>query len=119
MKLDRLTSGACAALAVASLLSSGCSPASAASPASSAAVRSADGAAQRAMLDEHAATTQLMSAQVAGPAPKVGRSHLTAPEPDADDADDAVNDPTDQLGATKGARRSDGSRRGGHFGTSK
>lgn len=109
MKLDRLMSGVSAAIAVASLLACGCS---------STATRAANSAAQQAMLDERTATTQLMSAQVAGPAPKVGKSHVALEGLGADETDSA-SDTADELGAPKDARRSDGSRRGGHFGTSK
>lgn len=105
MKLDRLMSGVCAAAVVAVLLAcGGCA---------SSTTRAAASAAQQAALDEQTATTELMSAQLAGPAPKVGKSHLAV------DEDEDTSDAPDDLRAPKEARRSDGSRRGGHFGTSK
>jgi hypothetical protein len=69
------------------------------------------------------ATTQLMFADLASPAhpaPKVGKAHLVLGE-DVESRD-ATGEPSldaDDLGAPKEARRSDGSRRGGHFGTTK
>ena len=105
MKLDRLMSGASAAVAVAAAcLAFGCS---------SSATRAPNSAAQQAMLDERTATTELMSAQLAGPAPKVGKAHLAVED------EGNATDATEELSAPKEARRSDGSRRGGHFGTSK
>ncbi len=62
-------------------------------------------------------TTQLMSAQLAGPAPKVGKSHL-AVDPE-DDSAGSAGPAADALGAPKEARRSDRTRPGGHFGSSK
>jgi hypothetical protein len=100
MKLDRLLSGACAAV-VASLFVCGC--ASSTTPANS--------AAQLAALDGRTGTTELMSAQLAGPAPKVGKAHL--------DVEDTASGADDELTAPKEARGSDGSRRGGNFGSSK
>lgn len=99
MKLFAWTSGACAAVAIASLLC-GCSsaPRVAQSPAN---------------LSEATSTTQLMSAQLPAPTPKVGKSHLAV-----DDLVDAT-DVSDELSLSKEARRSDGTRRGGHFGTTK
>ncbi|CAN5705671.1 hypothetical protein BH11MYX4_BH11MYX4_56860 [soil metagenome] len=99
MKLVRLMSGACAAFAVASLL--GCSSSS------SLAAKSAQ---KPAALDERVATTELMSAQLAGPAPKVGKTHRVA---------DDESGESDELGAPKDGRPSDGSHRSGHFGTRK
>jgi len=102
MKLVRWMSGACVALAVASLL--GCSNSS------SLAAKSAQ---KQTALDERVATTELMSAQLAGPAPKVGKSHLAVD----DESDDTAT--SDELGAPKDGRPSDGSRCSGHFGTMK
>jgi len=102
MKLVAWTLGACAAVAVTGLL--GCS--------STPAVR----APQPASLNDAAGTTQLMSAELPAPAPRVGKSHLDV---DADDDSDIIDSSPDKLGAPKAPRRSDGSRRGGHFGTSK
>ena len=111
MKLERLVSGVCAAVAVASLLACGCSSSTAvAAPRA----RSANSAAQeQAALEGRIATTQLMSAQMAGPAPKVGKAHLTVEE-DTDAVDAA-----DELGAPKQARREGRARAHGHFGTTK
>jgi hypothetical protein len=95
MKLDRLVRVALVAVTV--VLGCACSTAV---PAVSAAAPSASG------------TTSLMSAQIAGPAPKVGKAHLAVDEADAIEA--ASNDD-----APKATRRSDGSRRGGGFGTTK
>ena len=103
MKLVRLMSGACAAFAVASLL--GCSSSS------SLAAKSAQ---KPAALDERVATTELMSAQLAGPAPKVGKTHRVA-----DDESGEAATTSDELGAPKDGRPSDGSHRSGHFGTRK
>jgi hypothetical protein len=103
MKLDRLTSSVCAAVAVASMLACGCS---------SSAARAAKSAQQQAALEGRTATTELMSAQLAGPAPKVGKAHLAVEEEDGTDA-------ADELGAPKEARRSESLRHGGHFGTIK
>jgi hypothetical protein len=72
-------------------------------------------------------TTQLMFAEVprpASPAPKVGKAHLVLGEDlDARDATStstsAAGVDSDELRAPKEARRSDGSRRGGHFGATK
>lgn len=60
-------------------------------------------------------TTNLMSAQMAGPAPKVGKAHLVVDDKESSSSvsDDAASD------APKTARRSDGSRRGGGFGSTK
>jgi hypothetical protein len=74
-----------------------------------------------------AGTTSLMSAEIPGPAPKVGKAHLAVDEADSDavDATSDVNDapshapsPSHALSQPKEARPSDGSRRGGGFGTS-
>ncbi len=100
MKLERLMSGACAAAVVASLLACGCSSSSSASTKS---------AADQAALDGRTATTELMSAQVEGPAPKVGKSHAVG----------SAADEADELTAPKDARPSDGSHRAGNFGSAK
>ena len=101
MKLDRFVSGALAAAAVA--LVCGCSSTPSAPRTAQNAGRSAD--ATGAVDPNVSGTTNLMSAEIPGPAPKVGKAHL------ANDDDD--ND------VPKDARRSDGSRRGGGFGSSK
>lgn len=61
-------------------------------------------------------TTNLMSAQMAGPAPKVGKAHLVVDD-DIESASSVTNDAASD--APKTARRSDGSRRGGGFGSTK
>lgn len=104
MKLFAWTSGACAAVAIGSLLC-GCSSSS-----RSSGPRVAQ---SPATLSEATSTTQLMSAQLPAPTPKVGKSHLAV-----DDLVDAT-DVSDELSLPKEARRSDGTRRGGHFGTTK
>ena len=63
-----------------------------------------------------AGTTNLMSAQLAGPAPRVGKSHLVVDDLANDDIESSS---TSVLDAPKEARPSDGSRRGGGFGSSK
>ena len=94
MKLDQWISGACA-VALACVVG-GCSstpaPKAAAAP----------------VIPDAVAITELMSAQLPGPAPKVGKTHL-APTTDDDTTEDAP----------KEVRRNDGSRRSGGFGTTK
>lgn len=63
-------------------------------------------------------TTSLMSAQMAGPAPKVGKAHLAADD-ESEAASTSTNVTDDATEAPKTARRSDGSRRGGGFGSTK
>lgn len=102
MKLVRSTPGsALAATSLAALLFCGCSATASQAP-------------RTASLSNVAGTTSLMSAEISGPAPKVGKSHLAIDEADSDI--DATT--TSDEGAPKEARRSDGSRRGGGFGTS-
>lgn len=61
------------------------------------------------------ATTNLMSAQLPGPAPRVGKAHLAS-----DDEIEALSTNPSDENAPKEARRSDGSRRrAGSFGTTK
>lgn len=103
MKLNRMMSGACAAFVVASLL--GCSSSSSRAP------KTAHG---DAALDERVATTELMSARLAAPAPKVGKSHLVV-----DEETPSVAPRSNELGAPKDGRPSDGSRCSGHFGSTK
>ena len=103
MKLVRSMSGsALAAMSLAALLAcaSGCSATTSQAP-------------RTASLSNVAGTTSLMSAEISGPAPKVGKSHLAVDEADSD-VDGTIADES----APKEARRSDGSRRGGGFGTS-
>lgn len=102
MKLVRSTPGsALAAMSLAALLFCGCSATASQAP-------------RTASLSNVAGTTSLMSAEISGPAPRVGKSHLAIDEADSDI--DATT--TSDEGAPKQARRSDGSRRGGGFGTS-
>ena len=63
-------------------------------------------------------TTNLMSARLAGPAPKVGKAHLAVDDELAGPGD-IESGSTNDSDAPKEARRSDGSRRGGGFGSSK
>lgn len=62
-------------------------------------------------------TTNLMSARLAGPAPKVGKAHLAVD--DLASEGDIESGVASESDAPKEARRSDGSRRGGGFGSSK
>lgn len=102
MKLVRSTPGsALAAMSLAALLFCGCSATASQAP-------------RTASLSNVAGTTSLMSAEISGPAPRVGKSHLAIDEADSDI--DATT--TSDEGAPKQARRSDGSRRGGGFGAS-
>lgn len=102
MKLVRSMPGsALAAMSLAALLFCGCSATTSQAP------RTAT-----ASLSNVAGTTSLMSAEISGPAPRVGKAHLAIDE--ADYADSTSSDES----APKEARRSDGSRRGGGFGTS-
>jgi hypothetical protein len=96
MKLDRLLSGTFAAVSLA--LACGCSstpaPTSPTPP----------------VVSDAVAITELMSAQLPGPAqrgPKVGKTHL------------APSDDEDVVDAPNEVRRDDGSRRSGGFGTTK
>lgn len=59
-------------------------------------------------------TTRLLSAQLPGPAPRVGKAQLAV----GDDIEAAATNTSDEN-TPKEARRSDGSRRGGGFGASK
>jgi hypothetical protein len=120
MKLRLSTSFAVAASAiVASVLACGCGASTPApvAPASGAPAISAI-----------SATTQLMFADLASPqaqarpAPKVGKAHLVLGEDLESRGATSTSEPSldsDDVGAPKEARRSDGSRRGGHFGTTK
>ena len=101
MKLVHLLSGAFAVAAVA--LACGCSTASTRAPL----------AANATNIPNVAGTTELMSAELPGPAPKVGKAHLVV------DSDDLVGSSQSDDSAPKEARRSDGSHRSGAFGTSK
>ena len=104
MKLDRLMSCAFAAAAVA--LACGCSTTAVVARPSA-----VSAAPPVAVVDDATATTSLMSADLPGPAPRVGKligkSHGTV---------GALEDVGD---AAKEARPSDGSRRSGAFGTTK
>lgn len=129
MKLDRFTSCAPggtrllvalmsgAAMSFAAVFACGCSPttsAQAPQTASLYSVASVASVANFANVPNVAGTTNLMSAELPGPAPKVGKAHLAVDEADSDM--NATN--TDDESAPKEARRSDGSHRAGGFGTS-
>jgi hypothetical protein len=107
MKLDRSTSfaGSLAAMCLAAAFACGCSATTTSHGAQSA---------MAANVSNVAGTTNLMSAELAGPAPRVGKSHLAVDEADSDVDTAALADDS----APKEARRSDGSHRGGGFGTS-
>lgn len=106
MKLDHLTF----AVVIAAALACGCSATTSKGP-------------QTASIPNVAGTTNLMSAELAGPAPRVGKAHSTlqglqgVDESDAFDANANANANDDQS-APKEARRSDGSHRSGSFGMS-
>lgn len=111
MKLDRLafsqSFGLGVALVATVALACGCSQ--------SVPVRTASAAPLSAEAANVPGTTNLMSAQLAGPAPKVGKAHLAG-----DDVDDELESAAASESDTpKETRRSDGSRRGGGFGSSK
>jgi hypothetical protein len=98
-----VTSAILAALVVTAAFASGCNATTAQAPQTASV---ADVAV--------AGTTSLMSAELAAPAPRVGKSHLAV-----DDAADSTVDTTNSdESAPKEARRSDGSHRGGSFGMS-
>jgi hypothetical protein len=119
MKLDRLTSARLvsslasrlvtsaivAALASTATFASGCSATTAQAPQTATGASLANGSV--------AGTTSLMSAELAAPAPRVGKSHLAV-----DDAADFDVDTMNSESAPKEARRSDGSHRSGSFGMS-
>ena len=113
MKLDRLMSGTFAAAAVVTLaLVCGCS--------SSPAPRTTANA--NAAAANVSGTTNLMSAEMPGPAPRVGKAHLVAGSLEDSDIEvgatgNAASD--ENARGEKDARRSDGSRRGGGFGSTK
>jgi hypothetical protein len=104
MKLDRLVSGAWFAAGLVALVTT-------------AASGDATAEARAAAAGNVTGTTNLMSAQIPGPAPKVGKAHLAVDESDPQlDSDTPAQTDADPP---KEARRSDGSRRGGGFGSSK
>jgi hypothetical protein len=114
MKLDRLVSGAvfAAGLAATVAFAGGCSNSVCVPHTPTASEVEAAAAATGNATD----TTNLMFAQIPGPAPKVGKAHLAV---DAEqDAQDATSQ-SDEQAPKMEARRSDGSRRGGGFGSSK
>ena len=120
MKLDRLAIsqsrparlGLGIALVASVALACGCSTSSSSMPS----VRTASAAPLSAEAANIAGTTNLMSAQLAGPAPKVGKAHL-AGDDFAQPGDVALGG--SELDVLKEARRSDGSHRSGGFGSSK
>lgn len=113
MKLDRLTIVGAAAAAA---LACGCSTTQSLSPPKSAMLGAHTDAVGDRAVSNTTGTTNLMSAQLLGPAPRVGKAHLAV---DLDERNtDAAADSLDES-APKDVRRSDGSRRGGGFGASK
>jgi len=106
MKLDRLTSvtRSLATVGLAAAFACGCS------------ATTSSQAPQTAIVSNVAGTTNLMSAELAGPAPRVGKAHSTLQRVDESDFDVDANNSDES--APKEARRSDGSHRGGSFGTS-
>ncbi len=115
MKLDRLAfsqSFGGLALVATVALACGCSTSVSPARAASAAPLSAEAA-------NIAGTTNIMSAQLAGPAPRVGKAHLAGDDQaEPGDIESGSTNGT-ELDAPKEARRSDGSHRSGGFGTSK
>jgi hypothetical protein len=114
MKLDRLafsqSFGPGIALVATVALACGCSTSSMPT------VRTASAAPMSAEAASIAGTTNLMSAQLAGPAPKVGKAHLAGDDLDIESGSTSNGG---ELDAPKEARRSDGSHRSGGFGSSK
>jgi len=121
MKLDRFAAIALVAFGC------GCS-ATASTPTRTASVESSESrtpygvydayAVQSATVPNAVGTTNLMSAELAGPAPRVGKAHLAIDEGAApDDSFDTSVNSDESSRAPKEARRSDGSHRGGSFGT--
>ncbi len=121
MKLDRLAAIALTS-ALAAVFGCGCSAtasngrsAAPATPATQTTATIYDAyaaqAAQASTLPNAVGTTNLMSAELNGPAPRVGKAHLAIDERDALDGTDSDEN------APKEARRSDGSHRSGSFGT--
>ena len=117
MKLDRLAFSQSFAVGLALVatvaLACGCSG----SVGEQRSVRTASAAPLSAEAANRAGTTNLMSAQLAGPAPRVGKSHLVVD--DLTNLDGIEGSGSSELDAPKEARRSDGSRRSGGFGSSK
>jgi hypothetical protein len=115
MKLDRLafsqSFGLGVALVATVALACGCSTSV------PSVTRTASAAPLSAEAASIAGTTNLMSARLSGPAPKVGKAHLAVDE--LESSDDIESGSTSESDAPKAARRSDGSRRGGGFGSSK
>ena len=116
MKLDRLAFSQSFAVGLALVatvaLACGCS-----GSVEQRSVRTASAAPLSAEAANRAGTTNLMSAQLAGPAPRVGKSHLVVD--DLTNLDGIEGSGSSELDAPKEARRSDGSRRSGGFGSSK
>ncbi len=83
-------------------------------------VRTASAAPLSAEAATIAGTTNLMSAKLVGPAPKVGKAHLAGDDfAQPGDIESGGANGGSELDAPKGARRSDGSHRSGGFGSSK
>ena len=119
MKLDRLAFSQSlslgAALVATVALACGCS-----STSSMPSVRTASAAPLSAETANIAGTTNLMSAQLAGPAPKVGKAHLAGDDlTQPADLESGSTSTSSELDGPKEARRSDGSHRSGGFGSSK
>jgi hypothetical protein len=65
-------------------------------------------------------TTNIMSAEMLGPPPRVGKAHLAVDEVSEDSMDiGSAGNVQSEESTPKEARRSDGSRRGGGFGSMK
>jgi hypothetical protein len=127
MKLDRLS---IAAAAVAVALACGCSSTTAPTSPQTA-MREAREArelvvgTEAGVRGDHArsssvtGTTSLMSARLPGPAPRVGKSHRAVDSERESESDTDTASVSLESDAPKEARRSDGSRRGGGFGSAK
>ena len=115
MKLDRLAFSQSIALVATVALACGCSTSSMPS------VHTASAAPLSAEAANIAGTTNLMSAQLAGPAPRVGKAHLAGDQlaQPGDIESVSTSGSGSELEAPKEARRSDGSHRSGGFGSSK
>lgn len=131
MKLDHLLSGLSGLPLIVTFaaLATGCSATTAQTPTNTGALHGTSvTAADAARVSDAVAITHLMSAQLPGPAPRVGKSHL-ASDDDALSGSEAGSEAatigsdnaseTDGESAPKTIRRSDGSRRHGGFGTTK
>jgi hypothetical protein len=108
MKLDRLMSGVFAASAVlVGALACGCSSTPAPKTTASAPVSDA------------VAFTELMSAQLPAPSPRVGKRQIVSDDELEGGGAAAAQEDVDAIPGPKTGRRDDGSRRSGGFGTTK